>query len=77
MNYIFTMANIINSKLALFSSRYVAKVVLDGSSSTSSDGNSFTTCVDRLRSWELVLVIVLALDLNLPVIVSTKNLRNI
>ena len=61
------LANIINSKLILFSSRFVAKVVLDGSSSTSSDGDSLSICVDLLRSLEVVLELVIALDLKLPV----------
>ena len=50
MNCTFILANIINPKLALFSSRFGAKVVLDGSSSTSFDGDSLSICVDRLRS---------------------------
>jgi len=48
MNCTFILANIINSKLALFSSRFHAKVVLDGSSSF--DADSLTICVDRLRT---------------------------
>ena len=50
MNCIFILANIIIFKLALFSSRFVAKVVLDGSSSTNFGDTSLTICVDRLRS---------------------------
>ena len=50
MNCIFILANIIDSKFALFSSRFVAKVVLYGSSSTSFDGDSLSICVDWLRS---------------------------
>ena len=46
MTYTFIMANIINSKLVLFSSRCVAKVVLDGSLNASSDGDSPSICVE-------------------------------
>ena len=45
-----SLANIIISKLALFSSRFVAKVVLDGSPSMSFDGDSLSICVDWLRT---------------------------
>ena len=47
MNCIFILANIINSKLALFSSRFVAKFVLDGFSSMSFDSDSLSICVGR------------------------------
>ena len=50
MNCTFILAHIINSKRDLFSAKFVAKVVLDGYSSTSSDGDSLSICVDRLRS---------------------------
>ena len=40
MNCTFILANIINSKLDFFSSRFVVKVVLDGSPSTSFEGSS-------------------------------------
>ena len=50
MNCIFILANIIDSKLALFNSRFVGKVALDGSSSTSFDGDFLSICVEWLRS---------------------------
>jgi len=50
MNCTFIVANIINSKLVLFSARFAEKLVLDGASSTSCDGDSLSICVDRLRS---------------------------
>ena len=50
MNCKFILGNIINSKLALFSARYVVKVEQDASSSTSFEGDSLSICVDRLRS---------------------------
>ena len=50
MNCTFILANIFNSKLVLFITRFAAKVVLNGSTSASSDGDSLLICVDRLRS---------------------------
>ena len=50
MNCTFILGIIVNSKLVQFSSRFVAKVVLDSSSSMSSDVDSLSICVDRLRS---------------------------
>ena len=75
MNSTFILANIVNSKLVLFSSRFVAKVVLDGSSSTSCHGDSLSICVDRLRSCELVLKLVLPLDLNFPIEVDDTHIH--
>ena len=46
-------------------------------SSTSCDGDSLWICVDRLRSWKLVLVLVLVLDLNLPINIETTTLVNL
>ena len=65
VNCAFILAIIIKSKLGLISSRFVAKVVLDSSQSTSFGGDSLSICVNRLRSCELVFILVLTLDLNL------------
>ena len=46
MNCKLILANIINSKLVMYSSRFVAIVVLDGASSMSSDVDSLSICVD-------------------------------
>ena len=50
MNCSFILANIIKSKLVLISSRFVAKVILDGPKSTGFDGDSLSICVNRLSS---------------------------
>ena len=62
MNCTFILANIINSKLVLFSARFAEKLYWTAALSTGSDGDSLSICVYRLRSVKLALL----LDLNLP-----------
>ena len=50
MNCTFILANIINSKLVLFSARFAEKLILDDCLSTSCDLDSLSIWVDRLRS---------------------------